>query len=340
MVLQLSGCKHWRIFSPQLVQFPTKEQVFRPNLSSLSVLLELDLTAGSVLYIPRGFVHEAATNCSLKSMSGNQQQQTEGGQGEGLDDSVRGLSMHLSMGIEVAGRTSVDVLLIELLRTITQDIEKGITVIDEGNSQSLFLTSTSLTSCLNELGWKATMGHTESNSLFQMIEIILAAIRLTAEDTILGIPLRKPLALSTAVVRSARNPCGAMGFFNLSSVEIIATVSNIAKYITGNHPSNFSNDCIQKDAIRNEEFWTNSMISERKPEISNLRKVISVGLAKSDNISVFEAEMKPTSTSSQCDQFRVEILRSLYKIFLKGNTFSLCLLRISFCCKYSLLLSL
>ena len=91
-ILQLEGCKHWKVYNPPAVVFPTKGQVSKPNVSSpsLRILQEFDLTAGSIAYIPRGFVHEAATNCSRNL------------KGKGFEDKevpTQELSMHLTIGV-------------------------------------------------------------------------------------------------------------------------------------------------------------------------------------------------------------------------------------------------
>ena len=91
LILQLEGCKHWKVYNPPVVLFPTKGQVSKPNVSSpsLHILQEFDLTAGSIAYIPRGFVHEAATNC------------TRSAKRNGFEDKevpIQELSMHLTIG--------------------------------------------------------------------------------------------------------------------------------------------------------------------------------------------------------------------------------------------------
>ena len=90
LILQLEGCKHWKIYTPPAVLFPTKDLVTKPNTSSPSfrILQEFDLTAGSMAYIPRGFVHEAATNCSSKEPDF-----------ESKEVSIQELSMHLTIGL-------------------------------------------------------------------------------------------------------------------------------------------------------------------------------------------------------------------------------------------------
>lgn len=61
-VLQIDGSKHWRVYDSPVAlpvrSLPYKEQEdLQPQL-----LYELDLNAGDVLYLPRGFIHEALTS--------------------------------------------------------------------------------------------------------------------------------------------------------------------------------------------------------------------------------------------------------------------------------------
>jgi hypothetical protein len=61
-ILQLSGAKHWEIFSPPTV-LPQDECVNAIDRQTLGQpVIELALRPGDVLYIPRGFPHVARTN--------------------------------------------------------------------------------------------------------------------------------------------------------------------------------------------------------------------------------------------------------------------------------------
>jgi ribosomal protein L16 Arg81 hydroxylase len=64
-VLQIAGSKRWRIHEPPL-PLPHRSQPFDPRSYVPSVpLLEVDLTSGDLLYLPRGFVHTTATSDSF-----------------------------------------------------------------------------------------------------------------------------------------------------------------------------------------------------------------------------------------------------------------------------------
>lgn len=64
-VLQIAGRKRWRIHKPPL-SLPHRSQPFDPRSYVPSApLLEVDLTPGDLLYLPRGFVHTTATSDSF-----------------------------------------------------------------------------------------------------------------------------------------------------------------------------------------------------------------------------------------------------------------------------------
>lgn len=60
--LQIAGAKHWRIYPPP-TELPHRSQPFSPERYTLpsTPLMECDLAAGDLLYLPRGYVHTTAT---------------------------------------------------------------------------------------------------------------------------------------------------------------------------------------------------------------------------------------------------------------------------------------
>ena len=74
IILQLAGKKHWRLWPSAPIPFPmTEEQVGKAGLPVPESVfeeapLELLLVTGDVLYVPRGFVHEARTDQSSSSL--------------------------------------------------------------------------------------------------------------------------------------------------------------------------------------------------------------------------------------------------------------------------------
>lgn len=61
-VLQVDGSKHWRIYDSP-VPLPHPSQPFKEQGSPAGELItELDVAAGDLLYLPRGFIHEALTS--------------------------------------------------------------------------------------------------------------------------------------------------------------------------------------------------------------------------------------------------------------------------------------
>jgi len=60
-VLQVSGCKRWRIYAP-VVELPLKSQRWSPELGDPGApVSDITLDAGDTLYLPRGWPHEAAS---------------------------------------------------------------------------------------------------------------------------------------------------------------------------------------------------------------------------------------------------------------------------------------
>jgi hypothetical protein len=60
-ILQISGAKRWRIYSPPLT-LPHRTQPFSPSTYKASdPILEIDLAPSDLLYLPRGFVHSTTT---------------------------------------------------------------------------------------------------------------------------------------------------------------------------------------------------------------------------------------------------------------------------------------
>jgi hypothetical protein len=63
-VLQVAGAKRWRIYEGPL-HLPDRSQAFKPSVTVPGkLLLEQELKAGDMLYLPRGFMHEGLTSDS------------------------------------------------------------------------------------------------------------------------------------------------------------------------------------------------------------------------------------------------------------------------------------
>jgi ribosomal protein L16 Arg81 hydroxylase len=62
LVLQIAGRKHWRIDEPQ-IRLPHDSQTFKPQgFIPGPRLMEAELVAGDLLYLPRGYVHSTTTS--------------------------------------------------------------------------------------------------------------------------------------------------------------------------------------------------------------------------------------------------------------------------------------
>ena len=65
LVLQLSGAKRWRVYAPP-IELPHRRQPFDPVGYVLpeEPVLEVELTPGDLLYLPRGYVHTTTTSAA------------------------------------------------------------------------------------------------------------------------------------------------------------------------------------------------------------------------------------------------------------------------------------
>lgn len=99
LVIQLKGCKNWKVYKPPSLRFPQQKAVRKPSpeaMEAMDVLVDTELPAGSILYIPSGFLHEAASNCSR-------------------NEEDMSMSVHLTLGIESVERSSLEALLLRWL---------------------------------------------------------------------------------------------------------------------------------------------------------------------------------------------------------------------------------
>ncbi len=63
-ILQVHGSKHWKIYEPG-IELPTKRQRHaEANQAPTPILRELEIAAGDLIYLPRGYPHEAATSAT------------------------------------------------------------------------------------------------------------------------------------------------------------------------------------------------------------------------------------------------------------------------------------
>ena len=136
IILQITGCKHWRVYDTPLAVRPLPDTVFKVTTRNLQpmTIAETDsdqqsgadeyvknekrwktkdhiasrsqtlkpkvyeMAPGSLLYIPRGFAHEAATNCSGSSHLPDD-----------LEESAP--SLHVTFGLETATDTTVEIFI-------------------------------------------------------------------------------------------------------------------------------------------------------------------------------------------------------------------------------------
>jgi ribosomal protein L16 Arg81 hydroxylase len=67
IVLQIAGKKRWSIYAP-VIDLPHRTQLFAPQAySGQAPIAEVDLQAGDLLYLPRGFLHSTTTSDSFSA---------------------------------------------------------------------------------------------------------------------------------------------------------------------------------------------------------------------------------------------------------------------------------
>eukprot|EP01038_Epipyxis_sp_PR26KG_P006751 gene6751-9252_t len=104
IILQISGCKKWKIYHEQIMEYPRPDNIHHIDMNYLDYAKfdEFILTPGSVLYIPRGIIHEAATNCSSLD----------------FNSTASNPSVHITFGVEVAQTSSWEILTHHFLNSI------------------------------------------------------------------------------------------------------------------------------------------------------------------------------------------------------------------------------
>ena len=66
-VLQIAGKKRWSIYAPA-IELPHRSQIFIPQAySGQAPIAEVELNAGDLLYLPRGFLHSTTTDNSYSA---------------------------------------------------------------------------------------------------------------------------------------------------------------------------------------------------------------------------------------------------------------------------------
>ena len=66
-VLQIAGKKRWSLYAPP-IELPHRSQVFNPQgYTAPAPTAQVDLSAGDLLYLPRGFVHSTTTSESYSA---------------------------------------------------------------------------------------------------------------------------------------------------------------------------------------------------------------------------------------------------------------------------------
>ncbi|CAN0056220.1 unnamed protein product, partial [Hapterophycus canaliculatus] len=104
IVVQLVGSKTWILYD-EILPSPRADLKYKPAAADLGEpIAVLELRPGDLMYIPRGWPHEAAVNGTAQMGRGNQAERSppsSGGSGDG-GGSARGPSLHVTFGVETA----------------------------------------------------------------------------------------------------------------------------------------------------------------------------------------------------------------------------------------------
>ncbi|CAN0288488.1 unnamed protein product [Ectocarpus sp. 4 AP-2014] len=95
IVVQLTGSKTWILYD-EMVTMPRPDLKFKPKAAELGEpIAVLDLHPGDMMYIPRGWPHEAAVNGTATRLGG-------GRGAPSRSSAARGPSLHVTFGVETA----------------------------------------------------------------------------------------------------------------------------------------------------------------------------------------------------------------------------------------------
>jgi hypothetical protein len=118
IILQLKGSKKWTIYDPPFALFPRPDHIRRPTPEFLKYAKdnepqEFVLSAGDMVYIPRGVVHEATTNFTEKdddtaaAAAAAADAEEKDKENNKADD--KSPSLHLTYGLETATHYTTEV---------------------------------------------------------------------------------------------------------------------------------------------------------------------------------------------------------------------------------------
>jgi Cupin superfamily protein len=153
VIVQIKGCKVWRVSSVRSAVNPLPDTVFKVSsnidefsgnkampLNERSIDDLFELSDGALLYLPRGFAHEAATNCSssssgTSSSSSDSSSSSSSNSNNSSSDSSRHHtrtakdeiidkipSIHITFGLETATDSTVEIFLHFYISTCSNSI--------------------------------------------------------------------------------------------------------------------------------------------------------------------------------------------------------------------------
>ena len=220
LVLQVIGCKLWRLARTRSIMFPIADTVFRVNHTSMEDAQHIELHPGSLLYIPRGYAHEAAMNCSSQHII-----TSSSGTVSSANDKKVPVSLHITFGLEVGADSTMEVFLHHLVNKlqISDDMNDAMTCTqtNQNDHEQTGVNSDNNTSCSTKndttpfipstahtiklLGTKEYEGHSLQLDGLDTRDWLHLLIHVAAcmDD---GIPLRKAIATTTFIAKTFGYP--------------------------------------------------------------------------------------------------------------------------------------
>lgn len=132
IIVQITGCKVWRVSPVRSALNPLPDTVFKVSnnidkssenntmpLNERGIDDLFEMSDGALFYLPRGFAHEAATNCSSGTSSSDSSRHHTKPKVQIID---RIPSIHITFGLETATDSTVEIFLHFFISTCSNSI--------------------------------------------------------------------------------------------------------------------------------------------------------------------------------------------------------------------------
>lgn len=191
IILQIAGCKTWHLFDFRGPLFPREDIIVKPTATELALLTprKVTLYEGSVMYLPRGLVHEAATNCSFNP---------------------RDPSVHLTVGLELANSGSLEVFMQLVVEFIFQHLglkifEEFSFFLDDSSQVEVLLQGINSIDIMHAIIYKVSAAHSDLRTSVFNLRCKLIFNKVSVNSSEILICLRKVLRFGFSIVHQSLN---------------------------------------------------------------------------------------------------------------------------------------